>query len=570
MPIAQNPTADFPDIFDKELEASQFGAPIPGVAVRADVNVRRQRLYLAVSHLFRRCFNLLQKRKDAGNNDVFPALDSTAFDKNFDATERNQFVAVFGQLLLGGFEDPSLGRLDRGTAGSRDIDLNGSEPGVGPFGNEPVPDPVNPSGWLTRPYRVLIVPEFVAAFQDAFRVYNENSALFDQVTEQLIKEAVGRSGGTTAKVETRNVAAVAQRLVTRGISANDPFIQRHVLNALSQVLGGVVGADPSALKIEPPDLDTGTAIEIIPDNLRAVRMIYFSAQLEEMKLHAVNEKILEHFHVGLLPVTRGRAADKMYAFFKKAPDRLSEMERRALYGRVLGFAQGNVKDVMPNREFSTLWLRFLSTVSQKFREISSFERDQVSVEQVHKSARDLAVNLSLHGYGLASPGAVELQAIIEEIFAILDEKEVQTAYGVRDRYQAVDRIANLYLGGATNGVKHRTLATTGEKIIKWLADTAPVLASGSAAGLNIVTWDGQRRIATRMFSDLAEWCERWLAATGTTDQVVEQNTEPLDLKTQYTAPMLGMQTSMPQAVQDVLNQVRGSVNVPNLPSIPQA
>jgi hypothetical protein len=334
----------------------------------------------------------------------------------------------------------------------------------------------------------------------------------------------------------------------------------------------VISADPSALAIEPPNLDTD-AVEIIRPNLEAVRMIYYSAQLEEMKLHAVNEKIVEHFHVGLLPITKGSAADKIYAYFKKAPDRLTEMERRGLYGRVLGLAQGNVKDVMPNREFSTLWLRFLATVSQKFREVVSTERDQVSIEQVHKSARDLAVNLSLHGYGLASPGALELKAIVEEVLAILDEKEVQMAYGVRDRYQMVDRVASLYLGGATNGVKYRTMAATGEKIIKWLADSAPVLASGSAAGLNLVIWNGATRIPTNAFRYLADLCERWLAVTGTSDQTTQQNTEPLDLKTQYTVPLLGADLGMPQSVQDALSQVRGGMglpNVPGLPTIPQA
>jgi hypothetical protein len=569
MAIATTQTATFPDIFDDVLEGNTSTPTLPGVGIRAPENVAHKRLYLAVGYLFRHSFNLLQKRKDAGGADVYPATDSRNFDLNFEPAERNRFAAVFGQLVLAGFEDPSLGRLERGSPGPRDIDLNGQDE-TGSFGLEPVPDPTTPSGWTSRPFRVLIVPEFVGAFQDAFRSYNENSGLFDIVFEELMKEAIGRAAPPAKpRIETRNLAAVTQRLVTKDISPDDPFIRVQVRNALSQVLGGVLGADPSAISIEPPDLDTASAIEIIPDNVRAVRMIYFSAQLEEMKVHSVNEKVLEHFHVGLLPITRGRAADKMYAFFKRSPDRLNEMERRALYGRVLGFAQGNVKDTLPNREFSTLWLRFLSTVSQKFREVSSFERDQVSVEQVHKSARDLAVNLSLHGYGLASPGAAELQAIIDEIFSIFDEKEVQMAYGVRDRYQLVDRVANLYLGGGTNGVKYRTLASTGEKIIKFLADSAPVLASGSAAGLNIVTWNGQRRIPTPAFTALAELCERWLAATGTTDAVVERNTEPVELSTQYTAPMLGAQGAMPQAVQDALNQVRGGLALPNLP-IPQA
>jgi hypothetical protein len=561
-------TAIYPDIFDPDLESGPNLPPGSPGDIRADENVRHKRLYLAVGYLFRHSFNLLQK-DGAGH---YPATNSKDFDANFTTADRNRFAAVYGQLLLGGFDDPSLGRLERGFPGARDIYLDGGDE-TGSFGQEAVPDQSNVSGWTWIKFRVLIVPEFVAAFQDAFRAYTENGAIYDQVFGEIKKAAVGRAApGSLPHIETRDIAAVGQRLITRGVSPNDPYINLQIQNALSQTLGGVVDGDPSALNIEPPDLDTVAAIEILPDNVRAVRMIYFSSQLEEMKLHAVYDKMFEHFHVGLLPITRGKAADKMYALFKRTTVRLNEMERRALYGRCVGLAQGNVADVMPNREFSTLWMRFLSTVSQKFREISSFERDQVSVEQVHKSARDLAVNLSLHGYGLASPAAGELQAIIEEIFSVMDEKEVQMAYGVRDRWQLVDRVASLYLGGAGNGVKFRTLAATGEKIINWLAESAPVLASGSAAGLQIVTWNGQRRIPTPTFTTLAEWCERWLAATGTSDQVVAQNTEPLDLKTQYTVPMLGQNmTSMPQAVQDALNSVRGSgVNLPNLPNIGQA
>jgi len=563
-------TAIYPDIFNPDLETGP-DLPTGGTSgdLRADENIMRKRLYIACGYLFRHSFNVLQ-----AVGGTYPATNSKDFDVNFTTADRNRFAAVYGQLLMNGFEDPSLGRLARGFPGPRDIYLNGSDE-TGSFGKEPVGDPNSAGGWTWINFRVLIVPEFVAAFQDAFRNYTENASLYDQAFVELLKQAVGRAApGTLPKVNTRDLAAVTQRLITRGISANDPYISLQIQNALSQTLGGVIDGAPSALSLEPPDLDTVAAIEIIPDNVRAVRMIYYSSQLEEMKLHAVYDKVFEHFHVGLLPITRGEAADKMYQLFKRSTLRLNEMERRALYGRCVGLAQGNVSDVMPNREFSTLWMRFLSTVSQKFREVSSFERDQVSVEQVHKSARDLAVNLSLHGYGLASPAAGELKSIIEDIFSIMDEKEVQMAYGVRDRWQLVDRVANLYLGGAGNGVKYRTLAATGEKIINWLAESAPVLASGSAAGLQIVTWNGQRRVPTPAFTVLAEWCERWLASTGTSDAVVAQNTEPLDLKTQYTVPMLGQSmTSMPQAVQDALNQVRGNgVNIPmpNLPSIPQA
>jgi hypothetical protein len=390
------------------------------------------------------------------------------------------------------------------------------------------------------------------------------------VWEQLKEKGTGEVNGPAAAtiIRAKQIAEVTERLITERVSPSDPHIVLHVLNAISQSLGGVFDSQGSVLDIDLPELDAGTAVEIIPDNVRAVQAIYFSAQLEEMRMHAALEKLVEHFQTGMLPVSRGSAADKVYAWIKGTQDRLNEVERRSIYGRVLGLAQGATNEGMPNREFSDLWFRFLSTLSLKYREVFSTEKDEVSVEQVHKAARDLAVNISLHGYGIAYNAAIEMQAIVRDVIAILDESDVLMAYGVRDRWQLVDRVSALYLGGAVNGVKYRTMASAGEKIIKWLADKAPILASSSPAGLALVDAKGE---PTPEFKFIADLAERWLAVTGTQDEIVRRSSEPVDLQTQYTVPMLGQASGiMPQAVQDALNQVGAGGVIPNLPVIPQA
>jgi hypothetical protein len=590
----------YPEIYDPELESSGGGY----VESTHPRNVQAKRLYLAVREVLRRDF--------CPNDDGVPANPSDF--KNAPINQRIRFVSVLGELLLRGFKDPSLGRLapgasdkdgspshghDYAPASGHDTDLFRSfshearlkTPDLSQtdvleayrelFGSEP-PDPSSRHEGGPGPFSVIIARAFADAVGDAVKSFNRSRDIYRQSYYEVRKRAHGKTNngpGKQRRISAKLVAAVAERLVIDRVDPNEPLFVQQVANAIATAVGGggiggtgPGGVNPSARELIVPDLDAGAgaAVEIIPDNVQAIRFIYFSAQLEEMKLHAVHDKVVEHFQTGMLPISRGPAADKLHVWMKRSADRISEAERRALYGRVLGLAQGGI-DVLPNREFIGLWTRFLSTVSQKAREIASTERARVSAEQIHKCARDLAVNLSLHGYGWASPAATEMMDVVNDMFSILDEPQVMQAYGVRDRWQLVDRVSSLYLGGASNGVRYRATAQSGQLIIDWLAKNAAILASGSVRGLQFIEHRGRGRVRpTEMFETLAEWCERWLAATGIADSTAEQHIDPVDLPTQYTVPMLGQHTNgMPQAVQDALDQV-GAGHLPSLPVIPQA
>ncbi len=541
-------TRVYPDIFDHiDNFKPQDIPPEP----YSPANIERARLYYAVRSVFRRLFGYGLALEDK----------PSSFASTVTEDEEIRFAGVFGQLLLSGYSDPSFGHLNRGVPSHRDEMLPKADaPNV-------EPDPNDAS--KTIDLRVLIAPEFRGVVSDAVKKFNENLDLFKQVWLQLRDKGVGKLNGvpTATLISTKRLYEVTQRLINRGVSPTDPNIQMLVLNAIAVSLDGDVGGVPSAIDISLPDLDAGTAVDIVPDNVRAVQVIYFSAQLEEMRLHAVIDKLVEHFQTGMLPITRGRAADKIYAWIKESPQRLAEPERRGIYGRVLGLAQGATNEGVPNREFSDLWTRFLSTVSVKYREVFSFQRDEVSVEQIHKAARDLAVNVSLHGYGIAHPAAVEMQRIIAEMLGMLDESDVLSAYGVRDRWQLVERVGALYLGGATNGVRYRTIAQSGEKVLAWLADHSSVLASSSASGLKLIDYSSGAPRPTDDFRIIAELAERWLAVTGTQDDATRKSSEPVDLQNQYTVPLLGQSAGIPASVQDTFRQIGIG---PNLPAIPQA
>lgn len=507
--VAPNCRENYPDIFEKAAP----GETPAQEARRLERNRQRKRLYLAARFLLRANFSF----DPDGSTTLRPEDFPTGFGKRGKSPEAKTwedllqdekvlFASVYGILLSRNFLDPSLGRLATGIAGANDIVV-----------------PASQSDGET----ILIVQRFVEAATDAVKRFNANRDLFREVFRVLLEEGTNGTNGSSTEttVHTRLLAEVTGRLIDDRISADHPQIRRFVINALTQALSARVDGTASDIDIRDIDLDAGTAVDIVADNVLAVAALYRAAMLEEMKLFAVAEKVAEHFQIGMIPLSRGPAGDRVYNWIREAPNRFTELERRGVYGRVLGLAQGNAGNLVPNREFSDLWIRFLSTVSILSREKDSLTPRATTAEQALKAGRDLAVNLSLHGYGVAHFAAVETQSIIEQVKEMLQQAEVLAAYGVGDFLQLVDRISGMYLGGSVNTVRYRTMAQSGFAIMRFLAEKAPQLAgSGDALGIDFTE------------PVLVSHVERWLAVTGTPDASLEKYTDPLDIKSQPTIP----------------------------------
>jgi hypothetical protein len=182
----------------------------------------------------------------------------------------------------------------------------------------------------------------------------------------------------------------------------------------------------------------------------------------------------------------------------------------------------------------------------------------VSAEQVRKSGRDLAANLSLHGYGIAYFAATELQAQINDIIALLSDPEIKAAYGARDIWQVIEQVSIYELGGAKNTVRYRTMATAGAIIIRWLADhTDRLTGSFGDPVLDIeqirrptLRASGVRATDKPTDRDLVDACEQWLAVTGTPDQRVEEYSQPAEAPNTTSRPV-----QIPQAARDLLESV---------------
>jgi hypothetical protein len=513
-------------------------------------NARRETLYVHTRYLLTKRFGLgtdLTNGSAPWKIPVDPKGFATVTSNQLSDGEKAQFTAVFGILLVDGYEDPLLGRKVE-TMGADDLR--------------------NQKDDVNRP--INAARQFVNAIVAAEQEYNADPDLFNVVfrelrsagTVQPLDSSGNPSGDPVATLYAKQVALVTRRLIEQGIDASDPLLGHRISDALSVYLGAT--GEASSTDIDLPDLEDNTVAEVVADNVRALSAVYFAAMLEELKFFATADKLAEHFISGMLPLSRGPGGEAIYEYVRNAPNRMTEHERKSLYARTFGFAQGGVEEPLPNREFSDLWIRFLSNVSLGKRQ-TIYERAVVTPEQVFKSAKDLAVNLSLHGYGLAHFAAVELQRLTKTVKAMLSFQDVLAGYGARDWGQLVERISSMYLGGSVNGVRQRTMAATGASILQWAADNAAVLSMPTGSIDIGAETDVTRNDPTKppLYNPktvaLVQNIERWLAVTGTTDSSVERFSEPISLPMQPTIPVFpgtNGQTFAPQSsMRDAMNRL---------------
>lgn len=380
---------------------------------------------------------------------------------------------------------------------------------------------------------------------------------------------------TVNLMSARNIAAVVRKLVNDRVTASDPWLSSRLESAYNMLTGVVSGAPPSALEIMLPDLEEAVDIEIVGENLNAVQAIYFTWQLEEMRLFQVVERIVDLFRQGLVPVGRGPVGDYLFNYYKKAAERITEAERRDLYMRVFGAPGGNVANE-PNRDFNELWLRFVSAVSSFARQLTveRLLRNSVPMavtqEQVRKAGRDLGANLSRNGYGIAYFAATELQQTVLEFRDVLQNAEMRNAFGARDMWQVIDQVNVNYLGGARNTHRYRTQSRAGAVIIRWIAKNVQRLSNvgGDVIDTDLIT-DPRLRTASAASNptvnptdwDLVNACEQWLAVGGVQEQSIEQYSQPIEAPTMTSRPI-----DIPQVARDVLGGMGIGLNGSGTPT----
>ncbi|WP_196137480.1 hypothetical protein [Aliikangiella sp. G2MR2-5] len=359
-------------------------------------------------------------------------------------------------------------------------------------------------------------------------------------------------------ISTKLAASVVRKLVADRVSANDAFLDTKIEATFENTAGYQDGGPLSSMEIMLPDLEDAVDIEIIKDNLYAVQSMYFFMMLEEARLPQVVEYISEAWRRGAITLGKGPAGDALYEHHRQANERLSEIERRNFFMGTFGTPGGDPEYGKENSMFHELMLRTTSSVSQYFREFST-HNVFLSQEGIRKACRELAANLSVHGYGMAHYTAIELQQTILEYRDLLSDPEILRAFGARDMWQVVDQVNANYLNGLRNTYRYRIQAHSGAIIIRWLANNHQKLVGRT--GLDVISTEilsnpNLRSLHThRPLVNPTDWdfinaCEQWLAVGGVHDDRVDLYSQPIESPAISTRP-----TSMPRVARDVLDSV---------------
>lgn len=409
--------------------------------------------------------------------------------------------------------------------------------GVNGNGRTLYPDTVNPA-----------YPLFTKSFFAALGEARSYAMLAEKVLLILAREGdPGGFGNQYPQVSTLEFAKVMRNLALNRVTNDTAQLGRKVTEALNQVQG--VGYDDLGdLNINMPDLDALTDTTIIAENVKVMGPMIVSAMFDELKVFQVVDKIVEQFQQGTLPIGPGNAGKLLYKYWREAPNRMSEQERRNFASITLGVPGGDPGG-MVNRDFNDLWIRFVSSVSNYVRqnEVDQLLRARspvaVSQQQVRKAARDLAGNLTLHGYGMAHFAGRELTQQINTMTSLLGDTEILGSFGARDMWQVVDQVATYYLGGARTSSRYRTLASCGLIITAWLSKNVGRINSPTLPIIqfNEVRFpsnaDGHNPSTDPNDYDLVNACELWLADTATTDSQVEELSQPREAPTMTSKPI---------------------------------
>jgi len=383
-----------------------------------------------------------------------------------------------------------------------------------------------------------------------------NVTVYNEVAKFIVatRSAVGYVGGASAATTAGTVDifyqefAFASRHAIQNIRDNPPPSQGFPGESFkTQVKIGleryVAGRPPlESLELPPLTGEDGGDVEIEPENIRAVALLYAAVNLEEMRMFHVVDRITEIFNNGQLPVgfdAGGRALDTYY--FDRE-DRLNEAERRMIYSRVLGTPGGMIsKEVQPNTQFDALWIRFLSSLAefdrqQRVDEIiatRTVRPQNLTGEYVRKAGRDLAANVSLYGWGGTHFAARRLNGHIATALDILNQPSIQKAYGVTNPYQLIERVAAAEFGATPNIVRLRTMADAGNKILNIVAkyhnvwtrsNGLPLFEERTLFTSSFGTTAGDINLADR--DELMNQTQFWLAVNGIKDDQVDKLSQP--------------------------------------------
>jgi len=434
---------------------------------------------------------------------------------------------------------------------------------------------------------------FRDAVQDAWKASLGTTKLQDGVIDSpnraaytaVQKSILSQPGRDPQKIAVQEISFVSNYVIDNAASVplDSPNLGTQVRIGLDKYVENQPPSD--SLALPPLTGDNNQDVEVDSPNVEAVGVIYFMSMLDRMRLFHVVDRITELYMQGLLPLGFDNSGKALDNYYWNAQFRLNDIARNSVYGRVLGQKGADVsKEVVPNRDFENLLIRFISALAEYDRQrrlgdIFNNQRPALATtgENVRKSGRDWFANSSVHGFAGTQAAARRLKDHYLTARGILDFPQIQKAFGVTNVYQLIERVSTQEFGMSPNIVKYRTMAEAVKSLLNLGAKYANVWSSNTGRPLfpePDPQLEGGFTTSDITAADRNEFllqATNYLAVNGVgTDQVTKMS-EPTDTTYSPSLPAFGAVSPQKNGAGggDVMDKLRQMVSSGSAPTVDQ-
>jgi len=296
--------------------------------------------------------------------------------------------------------------------------------------------------------------------------------------------------------------------------ASDPDWARVALGVLGpagdgkdilSLAGYGLGSDVGGLETDVPlpDFDDDTTTGLIPENVRILGDLYYIEIFDGLGVFRVVDALAVRFF-DELDLGVSKVAELLYVYIKRRPLRFPEADRRHITKRIFGDQSGK------HAVFKGLMGRLVETVIEYNRvknagDLLVNSGNALAATSISTRAPVIRAVQNLQRYLSDNGGAItqfvtrESGAQLMDCFEILQSPDLQQYYGGRFRsgmWAIIEQVVKELDGHVPPVDRARTLAVSGRKILRWLADHTSNAAVLTDADL----------------TDLSLLIENWLAA----------------------------------------------------------
>ena len=246
---------------------------------------------------------------------------------------------------------------------------------------------------------------------------------------------------------------------------------------------------------------------ITPERINAVADLYYLYQHEILGVFRVALKLQELFKAGVVRLSSGDGASRLYRFDRRQVLRYTQTERFQAYLRAFGYTNVTpAPSAVPNRQFHPLFTQFVTQVARFFRDkrISEVVRDRAndpsfgSIAIVRRAGLDLRYNVKNFSYGNLNVLRVEGMQLLEEAFKILGSPDIRQLFGADSAWDVIEDVLRRYFKESVNVSARNRMAITGRDILRWLAQSYIL--------------NSTRAPFEALLQQIAEPCEEWLTS----------------------------------------------------------